>query len=78
MAKLTAKRRKSMPASKFALSNARKYPVGDKSHAANAKARAEQQYKKGNLSKAKRNKVDRKANKKLYGSKKAPKGRKQH
>ena len=37
----------------------------DRSHAANAKARAQQQYNKGNLSKSELNKIDAKANKKL-------------
>jgi hypothetical protein len=43
----------------------RKYPMPDRSHAANAKARAQQQYDKGNLSKSELSKIDAKANKKL-------------
>ena len=46
----------------------RKYPMPDKSHAANAKARAQQQYDKGNLSKGTLNKIDAKANKVLRKS----------
>jgi len=65
MAKLTAKARKKLPKSKFALENERKYPIQDKSHAANAKARAQQQYDKGKLSKSKLNEIDREANKVL-------------
>ena len=42
MAKLTAAARKAIPASKFALPGGR-YPIEDRSHAANAKARATQQ-----------------------------------
>ena len=37
----------------------------DKAHARNAKARAEQQYEKGNLSKDELERIDRKADKKL-------------
>lgn len=62
MAKLTAAKRKKIPSKKFALEKERKYPINDRSHAANAKARAQQQYNKGNLSKAKLNEIDREAN----------------
>jgi hypothetical protein len=41
MAKLTTKARKGIPSSKFALAG-RRYPVEDKAHAANAKARVSQ------------------------------------
>ena len=50
MAKLTAKKRSALRDKQFALPAERKYPVFDRSHAINAKARATQQYKKGNLS----------------------------
>ena len=69
MAKLTTKKRKALPKSDFALPSKRKYPVNDKSHAANAKARAQQQYDKGNLSKGELEKIDKKANK-VLGEKK--------
>ncbi len=65
MAKLTPKKRKSLKKSQFALPGERKYPVNDRPHAASAKARATQQYKKGNLSKAKKDKIDAKVNKVL-------------
>ena len=65
MAKLTTKQRKKIPKGKFGLPGERKYPMPDKSHAANAKARASQQVKKGNLSKSSEEKIDRKANKVL-------------
>ncbi len=68
MAKLTTKQRKALPASKFAGPN-KSYPVPDKSHAANAKARAAQQVKKGNLSKVAEKKIDAKANRVLKGKK---------
>tara|TARA_R110002012_G_scaffold57343_1_gene147772 strand:+ start:809 stop:1045 length:237 start_codon:yes stop_codon:yes gene_type:complete len=65
MAKLTTKQRNSLKAITFGLPKEKKYPMPDKSHAANAKARATQQYNKGNLSKAEKAKIDRKANKVL-------------
>lgn len=61
MAKLTEKKRESLPDSTFGLPDERKYPIPDKPHARNAKARASQQVEKGNLSKAKKEKIDRKA-----------------
>ncbi len=64
MAKLTAKTRAKIPTSKFA-GPGRSYPVQDKSHAANAKARATQQVSKGNLSPAARAKIVSRANKVL-------------
>lgn len=65
MAKLTAKKRNDLKNSSFALPNERKYPIQDKAHAANAKARASQEFKKGKLSKSKEVMIDRKADKKL-------------
>ena len=65
MSKLTAKARKKIPSSKFGLSSERKYPVNDRAHAANAKARATQQVKKGTLSPAQKAQIDAKANKVL-------------
>jgi hypothetical protein len=61
MAELTTKKRKSEPKSEFGLPEERKYPMPDKSHARNAKARASQQEKKGNLTKAEKAKINRKA-----------------
>jgi hypothetical protein len=63
MAKLTTKKRKSLKSSTFGLPKERKYPMPDRSHAGNAKARAQQQYDKGNISKSTLNKIDAKANK---------------
>jgi hypothetical protein len=51
MAELKARTRNKLPDSKFAGPN-RSYPVNDRSHAANAKARATQQVNAGNLSPA--------------------------
>ena len=61
MAELTTKRRNAEPRSDFGLPEERKYPMPDKSHARNAKARAAQQEKKGNLTAAEERKIDRKA-----------------
>ncbi len=70
MAKLRAAARKKIPASKFGEPGSRKYPMPDKSHAANAKARATQQVKKGNLSLSAKAKIVAKANK-VLGKKKS-------
>lgn len=48
--KLKAATRNALPKSEFGMPGSRRYPMPDKSHAANAKARATQQVKKGNLS----------------------------
>ena len=65
MAKLKAAARNKLPASDFGEPGKRKYPMPDKSHAANAKSRAAQQEKKGNISKATEEKIDAKADRKL-------------
>jgi hypothetical protein len=61
MATLTEKKRDNMDDSKFGLPEEHKYPMPDKSHARNAKARASQQVKAGNLTKTEKTKIDRKA-----------------
>ena len=61
MSKLTSKERKGLKASTFGLPKERKFPMPDKSHAANAKARA------AHLPAAEREKIDRKADKILKG-----------
>ncbi|MCS5736811.1 hypothetical protein [Herbiconiux daphne] len=66
MAILTAKKRKKLKPSQFAGPN-ESYPVPDKAHAANAKARAAQQVKKGALSPAIAAQIKAKANKVLKG-----------
>ena len=70
MAKLSEKKRDNMSDSKFGLPDEKKYPMPDKSHARNAKARASQQEKKGNLSEGDKAKIDRKADK-VLGKKKS-------
>ena len=77
MADLSAEKREKLPAKDFGLpekartKDAKKasgnYPMPDKTHARNAKARAAQQRKAGNLTKAEEQRIDRKADKKLEG-----------
>lgn len=69
MAKLTTRKRNKIPKSEFGLPGERKYPMPDKSHAANAKARATQMVKKGKLSPGAKSKIDSKANR-ILGKKK--------
>lgn len=64
MAKLSTGQRKSMSKSEFA-GPGRSYPVPDKSHAANAKARASQMEAAGKLSPSAKAKIDAKANRVL-------------
>ena len=66
MAELTTKKRDSEPKSDFGLPDERKYPMPDKSHARNAKARASQQAKRGDLTAAEKAKIDRKADRILH------------
>lgn len=69
MSKLTTKERKAIPKKEFGLPGEKKYPMPDKSHAANAKARATQMEKKGKLSESSKEKIDAKANR-ILGKKK--------
>lgn len=62
MSELTAATRKRIPSSKFGMPGSRKYPMPDKSHAQNAKARATQMVKKGKLSSGAAAKIRAKAN----------------
>lgn len=66
MATLTAAKRKRLKDSQFAGPD-RSYPIPDKSHAVNAKARATQMEKAGKLSSSQADKIRAKANKKLKG-----------
>lgn len=63
--KLSSSARKKVPKSEFGLPGQKKYPMPDKAHAVNAKARAKQMYNKGKLSKSQLAQIDSKANKKL-------------
>lgn len=77
MTKLTAAKRKKIPKSEFGEPGKKKYPMPDKAHAANAKARATQMENKGKLSSSAKSKIDAKANKILgEGKKKKPTAKK--
>lgn len=65
MAKLKSAKRNKLPTSEFGMPGERKYPMPDKAHAVNAKARATQMVKKGKLSSASASKIKAKANRKL-------------
>lgn len=67
MAQLTTSTRNALPASEFGIPSQRAYPMPDKSHAANAKARATQMVEKGKLSKAAAARIRAKANAMLGG-----------
>ena len=60
MSTLTTAKRKKLPQSDFTLPG-RRFPVEDKAHARNAKARAAQSHNAGRLSAAEKAQVDRKA-----------------
>lgn len=62
MAKLKAPSRNKLSASEFGLPGSRKYPMPDRSHAANAKARATQQVNAGRLSSSQAASIRSKAN----------------
>lgn len=65
MAKLTTEQRNRLPDSAFAIPSERKYPINDKNHARNAKARASQMKEKGELSESAMKRIDAKANRLL-------------
>ena len=65
MGKLNAAARDALPSSEFGLPSKRGFPMPDKSHAANAKARASQAVNAGRMSASTEAKIDAKANRKL-------------
>lgn len=65
MSILRASARNKLDSSTFGLPGQRKYPMPDRAHAANAKARAKQQLNRGNLSAAQYDEIVAKANRKL-------------
>ena len=65
MAKLKARSRKRLSKRSFALPGSRRYPIHDRAHAGNAKARATQQFRAGKISKSTKNKIHAAANRKL-------------
>lgn len=68
MAKLSSAARDKLPKGEFAGPD-RSYPVPDKAHAANAKARASQAVSAGRMSGSEKAKIDAKANKVLDSKK---------
>lgn len=63
MSKLTIDQRNNLKPSAFGLPDEKKYPMPDKSHAVNAKARATQEVKAGKLTPEQQAKIDTKADK---------------
>lgn len=74
MPKLTEKERNGLPKSDFGMPGKKKYPMPDKAHAANAKARATQMVAKGKLSPSSKSKIDAKANRVLDNGSRGGKG----
>lgn len=72
MGRLKAKQRNALPTAEFGLPGERKYPMPDRAHAANAKARAAQQVARGNLSPSAEKRIDAKANR-ILGHPRPPK-----
>ena len=62
---MKAKTRNALPKSEFGMPGARKYPMPDAAHAANAKARATQMVNAGKLAPSTKTKIVAKANKVL-------------
>jgi len=67
MSKLNAAERSALPKKEFGMPSERKYPMPDNDHAANAKARASQQYNKGHISLEMLHNIDSKADNILKG-----------
>jgi hypothetical protein len=65
MATLRAAARNKLKSSTFGLPGQRKYPMPDRSHAANAKARARQMLNRGRLSSGQYSRIVAKANRVL-------------
>ena len=61
MAKLSTAERDALPDTAFGLPHKRSYPMPDASHARNAKARATEEFNRGDLSAAEKAQIDRKA-----------------
>jgi hypothetical protein len=74
MAKLSTKSRNKLPKSDFGLPGEKKYPMPNKAHASNAKARATQMENKGKLSESSKEHIFAKANRILDSGKRGSKG----
>ena len=62
MSKLSTQRRAHLPKDEFGLPASKKYPMPDRRHAANAKARASKEVHEGKLSVGAKRRIDAKAN----------------
>ena len=69
MSRLTSRRRRELPKSDFGEPGKKAYPMPDKAHARDAKARASEEENKGKLSAGEKAKIDAKADKMLGESK---------
>lgn len=67
MSRLSAGAKNELPAQDFAEPDKRAYPIEDKPHARNAKARASQAVKAGRMSKGEAAKIDKKADAVIKG-----------
>ena len=65
MAELSTSERNALADRVFGLPHKRSYPMPNASHARNAKARAAEEYNRGNLSAAEKAQIDRKADESL-------------
>lgn len=72
---ISSQARNKLPKKDFGLPGEKKYPMPDKAHAANAKARATQMENKGRLSASSKEKIDAKANRILDGGKRGGKSK---
>lgn len=61
MADLSSKQRGHLKPSQFGLPGTKSYPIPDKSHAANAKARASEEFHKGRLTRNEELTIDKRA-----------------
>jgi len=68
MPELSTTERNALADKVFGLPQKRTYPMPDASHARNAKARAAEEFNKGNLSSAEKAQIDRKADEILGGA----------
>ena len=76
MSRLTSRRRRELPKSDFGEPGKKAYPMPDKAHARDAKARASEMEHKGKLSEGAKKRIDAKADKILGESKGKPKEKK--
>lgn len=65
MSTLSSKQRRALPSSSFGEPGKRAYPMPDRSHAANAKARAAQAVDAGRMSESQKKDIDAKADRVL-------------